>query len=31
MVVEVELDVAQGSAGVLQAAEEESAFERADD
>ena len=31
VVVEVELDVAEGGAGILQAAEEESAFERADD
>ena len=31
VMVEVELDVAEGGAGILQAAEEEGAFERADD
>ena len=31
MVVEVELDVAEGGVGILQAAQEECAFERADD
>jgi hypothetical protein len=31
VVVEVELDVAEGGVGILQAAQEESAFERADD